>query len=55
MILCFCTVSYADGTKLTSVPFTASVSLRSITLKAGQEGFRPSEMRVVRPLVFHRP
>ncbi|BEJ16206.1 hypothetical protein CspHIS471_0508110 [Cutaneotrichosporon sp. HIS471] len=38
--------SELDDSLLLHIPFTASVSLRSITLKAGQEGFRPSEMRV---------
>ncbi|GMK55286.1 hypothetical protein CspeluHIS016_0203420 [Cutaneotrichosporon spelunceum] len=38
--------SELDDSLLLHIPFTASVSLRSVTLKAGQAGFRPAEMRV---------
>lgn len=41
--------SDADDTLIIKIPFTASVSIRSITIKAGPSGQTPRELHIVRP------
>ena len=37
------------------IPFTASVSIRSITIKAGPSGQTPREIHIVRVYIWHLP